>query len=81
MQIEKNRFVKKYYWDLRRRMMNRMDLPSQFYIPTNLLDDQILGAASNRVDGRVPILAYYNHTLNISIWRSSEPQGRSCYDD
>jgi hypothetical protein len=40
-----------------------------------LTDDQIKGSSFARVNGRFPALAYYNKTLDIAIWRSSELEG------
>ena len=55
------------------RIKLRIDLPSEVYVPKDLLDDQIYGCAVSRNNGRFPVLAYYNPQLNIALWRSSEP--------
>lgn len=73
MKVEMNRKVKNLTLHYKERINKRIDLPENVYVPKLLLEDQIFGAATARVNGRFPILAYYNHDLNVSIWRSSEP--------
>ena len=55
------------------RIRQRIDLPGQVLVPNKLTDEQIIGTSYTRVNGRFPILTYFNSQLNIAIWRSSEP--------
>eukprot|EP00347_Sterkiella_histriomuscorum_P021540 403333619 len=54
------------------KIRNRVDLPGKVIIPNKLTDEQIKGSSSARVNGRFPILTYYNQHLDIAIWRSSD---------
>ena len=49
----------------------KVNLPHRVYVLESASEQVLVGSARFRVNGRFPVLTYFNKAKNIAIWRSS----------